>query len=330
MRTRRTLLVLLALAALAALAPTPARAQAGTSYPSGFISGSHGRVVYTIYHPTRRDWFVEVAVDVHFGYNTASPDADAEFASPVARISKGQGAARVQLDGTHLGYESGQPVVRDCRPINGQPRDRQNGLSPCAPLNSGDDGHQVLGSQDWRRLRCTDDRIAARGYFSIRWANSDLTRTSRRSNYVEHDLNGCNVDLQVEKFASEGTEPKTTYRPGDVFAYQVNVTNPSADASPGTVMVDTLPAGVTVTGTLEPNCSYNATTRQVTCDIGTQRPRSVAIIAFEVTVGPNVTGDLVNLAVARTAANDPNLANNSDTFTLTPAPPPTTTSTTIT
>jgi uncharacterized repeat protein (TIGR01451 family) len=328
MRIRRTLLLLLALAALAALAPTPARAQAGTSYPSGAITSSHGRAVYTVYHPTNRAWFVEVAVDLHFGYNTTGADLDADYVSPVGRITQGNGVTRIEHQGTHLGYESGLPIVRDRRPIPGQPRNRQNGLSPRAYINTSN--NQVLASQDWRRVRCTDDRVAARFYFGIRFDDGVGVNTSRRSNFVEHDVNGCNADLSVEKFASEGTEDKTTYRPGDVFAYQVNVTNPSLDAAPGTVMVDTLPVGVTPTGSLEAGCSYNATTRQVTCDIGTLRARAVAIRVFEVTVGANVTGDLVNTATVRTAATDPNLANNSDTFTLTPAPPPTTTSTTIT
>jgi hypothetical protein len=189
----RRLIVLLAAGLLTVLAAQPAAAQAGVSWPSGFISNNHGRIVRTIHHPVIRDWFVEIAVDVHFGYNTAEADADAEFASTVGRIAKGQGASRVQLDALRLGYESGKPVVDDCAPAIGQLRDRQNGLAPCEPLNSGRLGGiaSVTGSMDWVPLSCTDARIAGRAFFSVRWLDGTVTRFSERTSYVEHDLNGC-------------------------------------------------------------------------------------------------------------------------------------------
>jgi hypothetical protein len=113
----RRLIILLAAGLLTVLAAQPAAAQAGTSYPSGSISNNHGRIVKTVFHPTNEQWFVQIAVDVHFGYNTPAPDADAEFASTVGRIAKGDGALRVQIDALRLGYESGIPVVDDCRTL---------------------------------------------------------------------------------------------------------------------------------------------------------------------------------------------------------------------
>jgi uncharacterized repeat protein (TIGR01451 family) len=327
----RRLMILLAAGLLTVLAAQPAAAQAGTSYPSGFISTNHGRAVFTVHHPTIRDWFVDVAVDVHFGYNTASADADTEFASPVGRISKGAGAARVQHEGTHLGYESDLPIVRDCRPINGQPRNRQNELSPCAYINSGDAGRQVLASQDWRRLRCTDSRVAARFYFSVRWLDGTLTRSSQRSNYVEHDLNGCAADLAVDKIATEGTNNKTTYRVGDTFVYQIDATNFGPDR-PNTTIIDTLPAGLSAPVNFDAGpggtCSYAATTRRITC---TYAAMTVGVhpITFLTTVLAGASGTLTNMATISGAdTSDPNLANNSDSYSLTPAPPSTTTTTT--
>jgi uncharacterized repeat protein (TIGR01451 family) len=328
MRTRRILPLLLTLATIAALTPTPARAQAGASYPSGLISSSHGRAVFVVYHPTNRSWFVEVAVDVHFGYNTASADADAEFASPVGRISKGSGAPRVQHEGTHLGYESGQPIVRDFRPILGilgQPRNRQNGLSPAAYINSGT-ASQVLASQDWRRLSCTDDQVAARFYFSIRWADGSLTRTSRRSNYVEHDLNGCNADVRVTKAAYDETTPITEVTPGQRFAYQLNVPNTGPDTATGVVITDVLPAGLTNVDVDESQgCTYAAAARQVTCVPGVPLRRGFEfIILVGATVASTVEPgtELTNAASVRSDVNDPNTANNTTSLTLDVVAPP--------
>jgi Domain of unknown function DUF11 len=320
----RRLIILLAAGLLTVLAAQPAAAQAGTSFPSGFISNNHGRIVETVFHPTNEQWFVQIAVDVHFGYNTPAPDADAEFASTVGRIAKGDGALRVQIDTLRLGYESGIPVVDDCRPFPGQPRNRQNGASPCTPLNSGD-ASQVIGSMGWVRLRCTDPRIAGRGFFSVRWADGTLTRFSERTSYVAHDLNGCNADLAVDKIATEGTENKTTYTvPDDDFVYQLDVTNFGPDR-PNVTVVDTLPVGVDPPSDIDmmgPNCtpSFNATTRRLTLTCP-NLPIGTTIVTFLTSTNSQATGDLTNTATISGANNaDPDPSNNSDSYTLTPAP----------
>jgi uncharacterized repeat protein (TIGR01451 family) len=286
------------------------------------ISNNHGRIVKTVFHPTNEQWFVQIAVDVHFGYNTPAPDADAEFASTVGRIAKGDGALRVQIDALRLGYESGIPVVDDCRPIAGQPRNRQNGASPCAPLNSGD-ASQVIGSMGCVRLRCTDPSIAGRGFFSVRWADGTLTRFSERTSYVAHDLNGCNADLAVDKIATEGTENKTTYTvPDDEFVYQIDVTNFGPDR-PSVTLVDTLPAGLAAPTNIDAgpggSCTYNASTRRLTCQF-TTLGTGVRIVTFVTSTLAGASGPLTNTATVSHAGTDPNLANNSDSYTLTPAP----------
>ena len=314
---RRKLLVpILALAGLLATA-VPAHADGP---PAGGITGSHGRITRTIYHPTNRAWFVQIAVDTHFGYNGVA-DADADFVSPVGRISKGQGAASVQLDMLRLGYASARPVVDDCRPVTGQPRDRNNGRSPCDPLNSTADYEPdvstVLGSGDWVAVDC---RVASRAFFSVRWQDGQLTRFSARSDYVAADLSGCRADLKVDKFATQGTEDKTTYTaPGDEFAYQINVTNGGPDPAEGIVLVDAWPVGLDAPTSLEAGCSFDAATRQITCDVGTIQPGFMRILLLGARTNAAATGTLSNTATVGAVTFDPVQTNNSDTFGLAPA-----------
>jgi uncharacterized repeat protein (TIGR01451 family) len=314
---RRTLLVpILALAGLLAAA-VPAYADGP---PAGAITGSHGRINKTVYHPTNRAWFVQIAVDTHFGYNGVA-DEDADFVSPVGRISKGQGSPRVQLEMLRLGYNSARPVVDDCRPMKGQPRDRNNGRSPCDPLHSSADYEPdvstVLGSGDWVAIDC---RVASRAFFSVRWQDGLVTRFSARSNYVDADLNGCRADLRVDKFATEGTEDKTTYTaPGDEFGYQINVINGGPDPAEGIVLVDTWPVGLDAPTSLEAGCTYDAATEKITCDVGTIQPGFMRILLFGARTNAAAAGTLSNTATVDAVTFDPVETNNRETFALAPA-----------
>jgi hypothetical protein len=314
---RRTLLVpILALAGLLATA-VPAYADGP---PAGAITGSHGRITKTVHHPTNRAWSVQIAVDTHFGYSSVADD-DADFVSPVGRISKGQGSSRVQLDMLRLGHDSARPMVDDCRPINGPPRDRNNGRSPCDPLNSSADYEPdvstVLGSADWVAADC---RVASRAFFSVRWQDGLVTRFSARSNSVDADLNGCRADLEVDKFASDGTEDKTTYTaPGDEFVYQINVSSGGPDPAEGIILVDTWPVGLDAPTSLEPGCTYDAATREITCYIGTIQQGFMRILLFGARTNAAATGTLSNTATVDAITFDPIQTNNRETFGLGPA-----------
>jgi uncharacterized repeat protein (TIGR01451 family) len=314
---RRTLLVpMLALAGLLAVA-VPAHADGP---PAGAVTGSHGRITKTVHHPTNRAWFVQIAVDTHFGYSGVADD-DADFVSPVGRISAGNGAPRVQVDMLRLGADSARPVVDDCRPVNGQPRDRGNGRSPCDPLNSSadyePDVRTVLGSGDWVAADC---RVASRAFFSVRWQDGLVTRFSARSNAVDADLDGCRADLEVDKFATDGTDDKTTYTaPGDEFVYQINVTNGGPDPAEGIVLVDTWPIGLDAPTSLEPGCTYHAATRKLTCDVGTIRQGFTRILVVGARTNAAATGTLSNTATVDAATVDPVEANNRETVRLAPA-----------
>ncbi|WP_306118298.1 MULTISPECIES: sugar ABC transporter permease [unclassified Roseitalea] len=70
--------------------------------------------------------------------------------------------------------------------------------------------------------------------------------------------------------------------PGDVATLQYRLRNSSQDEPlRDTAFTDTLPAGLTVTGDLDPRCALDG--RQLTCELGRVEPRHRETIAVEVT-----------------------------------------------
>lgn len=179
------------------------------------------------------------------------------------------------------------------------------------------DASSVLGSGDWIAVDCW---VATRAFFSVRWQDGLVTRFSQLSEYVPADPDGCSADIEVDKFANDGTETKTTYTaPGDEFAYQINVSNTGPDLAEGIVLVDTWPAGLDAPTGLDRDCSYDAATRKVTCDIGAIQPGFMRILLFGAVTNSAATGTLGNTATVDAATGDPVDANNRDTYQLTPA-----------
>lgn len=170
---------------LAAAGASPASAaDPVTSYTS-----SHGRLVTTVYNPADRSQFVQIAVDAHFGY-VGAPDATADYVSPVGRISKGNGAVRVEVDRLRTGADDGSFVQDDYR-IAANAGARDNGLLPALPLNSGP-ASQALGYGDWRAVpKCGGPLVAVRVDTSVRWANGSVTHPTLRSNYVQPNGTSC-------------------------------------------------------------------------------------------------------------------------------------------
>lgn len=308
----------------------PARADGP---PTGAITGSHGRVTRTVYHPTNRAKFVQIAVDTHFGYNTAPADADADFVSAVGRISKGAGALRVQLDRLRIGYEANaKPVVDDFRPTKGTPRNRNNGLLPADPLNSAADYEpdvsQVVGSGDWISVFCDDARIATRAFFTVRWNDGSLSSFSERSNFVDVDLNGCppppvTADVTVSK-----TDTAVDPIPNNAdtrFLYTMTVrNNDAADIALNVVVTDTLPPELEVAA-LGDSCVNDsnpaAEPDTITCTYGSVLPGETESRFIDVLA---VASSFTDTAVVNTAvvssSNDANLTNNTSTNTVTIAP----------
>jgi uncharacterized repeat protein (TIGR01451 family) len=96
------------------------------------------------------------------------------------------------------------------------------------------------------------------------------------------------------------------------LTYTLQVTNDGGGSAPGAAVVDTLPAGVTVTS-MSPGCTNAAGT--VTCELGTLA--AAATTSATITVAPKARGVLTNSASVGSNAIDPDGSDNTASTTTT-------------
>jgi uncharacterized repeat protein (TIGR01451 family) len=97
------------------------------------------------------------------------------------------------------------------------------------------------------------------------------------------------------------------------LTYTMTVVNAGPSTASNVVLTETLPAGTTLASS---SCG------STTCILGTLAPGTSTQLTFEVTVNPNATGPLTNLASITSSTPDPILGNNNSLVqtTVTPAP----------
>jgi uncharacterized repeat protein (TIGR01451 family) len=328
----RRLVLALTAAILAGLLAAPA-AQAQTTVPVA-ISTGHGRLATTVFNATNREQFCQLAVDLHYGFATTNTNANASAVSPVGRISAGDGCSNFEIRLLRVGFETGG-VVDDCRPVKGQPpigggtaAARNNGRTLCNSLHNRidyePDTNQVLGSGDWVPIGCDVSRVAPRVTGRVRFANGHLQDVSLRGNYTDATPNGCVADLAISKQAFRGTDPPTsTYVPGERLTFQVNVPNAGPDFAPNVTITDQLGAGLTLVSVPTDLGCVRVDADTMVCHPPSPLRRGFEyIIAYEVQVAANATGELSNQVSVGSDARDPDLSDNTDGVTLTRAPAP--------
>jgi hypothetical protein len=205
---KRILTVAAVVAVLSAIAGLFVLQPAKADPTSLAVSANNGHKVQRFTHPTRDDWWVEIAVDTQQGFQ---PLTNRTYNSGVARISKGVGVRRVQVDAIRVGY--GNFLLNDYFPSKFfNPRD--NTPPGCAdfsgsvlslyadfsvapgcqevgnPLNSAGDYEPdvslVRGYSDWSPpIPCTDVNVATRGFFAVRWIDNAYSQFSLRTGTVD-------------------------------------------------------------------------------------------------------------------------------------------------
>jgi len=121
---------------------------------------------------------------------------------------------------------------------------------------------------------------------------------------------GPEADLAITKIVTQ--EPVGS---GVNFNYAVVVTNLGPSGATGVVMVDTLPAGVSLisSATSQGSCTGTST---VTCNLGAMAGGTSATIDLKVT--KTVGGAVQNSATVSGNETDPNANNNTNTTQTTP------------
>jgi uncharacterized repeat protein (TIGR01451 family) len=332
MRRRTRLAALVAALVTLALLPGPAALAATHPTPQPpTVVGGHGATGSTVaYLPGSSSCYAIAQTNVHFGYN-GPVDADADAIRGAGAVRHGPCVVRTAIIEFRIGFANGQ-TFRDLRPSKSS-SNSNNGLVPADTLNSaGDFSPDVTfmpAWSDWVRVTCTDPQVRVRMVFQVRFSNGALVNYSIASQWVSHDLDGCQppppatADLQVTKFALDETTAKTEYTvPGDDFTYQVDVANLGPNPATGIVLIEQWPVGVDPpnAGDLTTNgCIYDATTRQIRCPLGNLDPDFIFHIAIRTSTNNQAGDTLVNTASVTSATPDPVAGNNSDTLTLTRA-----------
>ncbi len=105
---------------------------------------------------------------------------------------------------------------------------------------------------------------------------------------------------------------------GTLVTFTINVINNGQSPSAGTLVVDTLPAGLTFISGTAPGGAVNATNGIVTAPIGDLLSGGTAIVTIVAMTGP--AGTFSDSAVVSSNFNDPNPANNIGSASVTVAP----------
>ncbi|MDQ6658157.1 MAG: DUF11 domain-containing protein, partial [Actinomycetota bacterium] len=104
-------------------------------------------------------------------------------------------------------------------------------------------------------------------------------------------------------------------RSGGAIAYQLVVTNNGPSDAPASVIVDTLPTGISYASAAGATCS--AAGQTVTCAVGTIPNGQQRTITLNGTIGNNTRGSSTNTATVSSAAADPSPGNNTAGSTVT-------------
>jgi uncharacterized repeat protein (TIGR01451 family) len=126
-------------------------------------------------------------------------------------------------------------------------------------------------------------------------------------------IGGSTIVVPTSDLAITKTDAPDPVALGSNLTYTLTVTNNGPDASTGSTVSDTLPAGVTFVSATPSQGSCSEAAGTVTCPLGPLAVGASATIDIVVTVNPTATCPLSDTATVSGTEPDPDSANNSAT-----------------
>lgn len=123
------------------------------------------------------------------------------------------------------------------------------------------------------------------------------------------NVNPTTANLSITKTASPATAVA-----GENLTYTLAVSNAGPGTAPNVRVTDVLPAGLSFVSATDPGCSYDSTTRTLTCTAATLAPGVSTSFSVVTTVGPAQIADLSNTATVSSAIPDPVAAGDRATL----------------
>jgi uncharacterized repeat protein (TIGR01451 family) len=139
------------------------------------------------------------------------------------------------------------------------------------------------------------------------------------STLANNDASSTTPVVQEADVAIAKSVTPTALVAGSAAAYRLDVTNAGPSTASGTFVKDILPAGLTY-GSAIPSvggsCTYNATSREVSCPLGLVAPGATPFVTINVIVDPlQPTGSTIsNTGTVGSSTTDPSPSNNSSTL----------------
>lgn len=144
---------------------------------------------------------------------------------------------------------------------------------------------------------------------------SDVWDPNNRNNSAKTPTTPQQADLILSK-----TVDNAAPNVGDTLIYTITVDNAGPSLAQDVTVTDTIPAGVTYVLSSDSG-SYNASTREVTWNLGNNFPVGQKQLTVQVTVDTPTSGVIAaidNTATVATTTTDPNPLNNTDTAHVVP------------
>ena len=143
---------------------------------------------------------------------------------------------------------------------------------------------------------------------TIAGATDEAGNTNQPATNNAFTITDNTVDLSVAATGSPEPAPR-----GSILTYTLSIANAGPADATGVTLTSNLPAGVIFVRAIPGSPVCNALSSTVTCELGNLANGANTSVIIEVTIGPTLTGVIINNVRVDSDGLDPNQTNNADT-----------------